>query len=297
MKFECEVEQNRRNPTIRQIEGMIAKPVLKEHLTGGIQLNFDPMLYNMLRENERLCKLDITLPSTNQFLIKRKSWFLEFRDMVSLMLENYHQAIHALAPDLKRLYGPHLNKIRACLKPGMAEINWTCHSWEDFTEKCINDVSIFKNLIDRANDIYVNRLEKLLDSLTDVELFSLPKGAPWPMERFVETIKVKCKAGYKELQKKSSMIEDAIEDLISLALEFKPVVDIMPDKTGVIENDDDEDDPRSKRRKKLKETMEEEEDDVPLAPIHVLTCLDKNQIGKIIIVRILLYSHPLPSCG
>jgi hypothetical protein len=143
-------------------------------------------------------------------------------------------------------------------------------------------------------DDFREQREKLRDSLTDVELFSLPKGAPWPMERFVETIKVKCKAGYKELQKKSSMIEDAIEDLISLALEFKPVVDIMPDKKGVTENDDDEDDPRSKRRKKLKETMEEEEDDVPLAPIHVLTCLDKNQIGKIIIVHILLYSVQSP---
>ena len=62
MKFECEVESARRNPSIRQIETMIAKPVLKEQLAGGLQLNFDPILYNMLRENERLCKLDIAMP-------------------------------------------------------------------------------------------------------------------------------------------------------------------------------------------------------------------------------------------
>jgi hypothetical protein len=281
MKFECETEMSRKNPSIRQIESMIAKPVLKEHLTGGIQLNFDPILYNMLRENERLCKLDITLPSVNQFLIRRKSWFLEFKDMVELMLENYHRAIHSLAPDLKRLYGPHLNKIRACLEPGMAQINWTCHSWEEFTEKCIDDVYIFKDLIDRANDIYVNRLEKLLESLNDIELFSLPKTTPWPVERFVENIRIKCKMGAKELQKKSGMIEDAIEDLISLALEFKPKVDVMPDMKEVDAEEEEEDDPKGKkRRKKQLEKAEEEEEEVPLAPTDVLTVLDKNQIGQ-----------------
>ena len=279
MKFECEVESGRRNPSIRQIETMIAKPVLKEQLAGGLQLNFDPILYNMLRENERLCKLDITLPSVNQFLIKRKSWFLEFKDMVELMLEQYHQAIYSLAPDLKRLYGPHLNKIRACLEPGMAQINWTCHSWEEFTEKCINDVSIFKDLIDRANDIYVNRLEKLLESLMDTKLYSLPKTTPWPMEKFVEVIRTKCKAGSKELQKKSSMIEDAIEDLISLALEFKPKVDVMPDAKEEVVEEDDNDDPRKRRKKKIERVPSEEE--VPLAPINILTVLDKNQIGRL----------------
>ena len=283
MKFECEVERDRRNPSIRQIENMIAKPVLKEHLTGGIQLNFDPILYNMLRENERLCKLDISLPSVNQFLIKRKSWFLEFRDMVSLMLENYHTAINSLAPDLKRLYGPHLNKIRACLEPGMAQINWTCHSWEEFTAKCINDVTIFKDLIDRANDIYTNRLETLLESLTDTKLFKFPKNEPWPVETFVETIQRMCRVGSMELQKKSSMIEEAIEDLITLALEFKPKVDVMPDVKRDIEAlEEAEEDPKEKRRKKktLEKQPTEEEEEVPLAPIDVLTVLDKNQVGK-----------------
>ena len=34
-------------------------------------------------------------------------------------------------------------------------------------------------------------------------------------------MKTNCKLGSKELQKRSTMVEDAIEDLIALALEFK----------------------------------------------------------------------------
>jgi hypothetical protein len=37
----------------------------------------------------------------------------------------------------------------------------------------------------------------------------------------LDKVKHKCKIGSKELQKKSTMVEDAIEDLIALALEFK----------------------------------------------------------------------------
>ena len=44
----------------------------------------------------------------------------------------------------------------------MAQINWTCATWKEFTEKTLNDVAIIKDMVDRANDIYTNRVEKLL---------------------------------------------------------------------------------------------------------------------------------------
>ena len=153
-------------------------------------------------------------------------------------------------------------------------------------------MSIFKDLIDRANDIYVNRLEKLLESLMDTELYSLPKTCPWPVERFVDVIRSKCRAGSKELQKKSSMIEDAIEDLISLALEFKPKVDVMPDQKENVNEEEEDDDPRKRRRKKLEKQPSEEE--VPLAPVNVLTVLDKNQIGNQFNLQLIILSS---SCG
>jgi dynein heavy chain len=75
--------------------------------------------------------------------------------------------------------------------------------------------------VDRANDIYENRVEKLLESMSYVELYELPTAEPWTLDIFLDKVKQKCKLGSKELQKKSTMVEDAIEDLIALALEFK----------------------------------------------------------------------------
>ena len=37
----------------------------------------------------------------------------------------------------------------------------------------------------RANDIYHNRIEKVLDDMDYVKLYSLPKAEPWTLDRFL----------------------------------------------------------------------------------------------------------------
>ena len=37
----------------------------------------------------------------------------------------------------------------------------------------------------RANDIYYNRIEKVLDDMDYVKLYSLPKAEPWTLDRFL----------------------------------------------------------------------------------------------------------------
>ena len=63
MKFELEVEREQKNPKIRRVEKMLAQPILKmKEESNQLIVNFDPRLVMMLRENERLCKLDIAMP-------------------------------------------------------------------------------------------------------------------------------------------------------------------------------------------------------------------------------------------
>lgn len=44
----------------------------------AMQVNFDTYLYNFLKENEKLCKLDIPLPSINQGIKTLKKLFAFF---------------------------------------------------------------------------------------------------------------------------------------------------------------------------------------------------------------------------
>ena len=112
MKYEIACESNKKNATIRQVEAMLAKSVMAEQsTTGTIIINFDQMLYNILRESERLCKMDVEIPQVNQFLIRKKTWYLEYKDMVAMLIDKHKACVDSLALDLLRLYSPHLNKV------------------------------------------------------------------------------------------------------------------------------------------------------------------------------------------
>ena len=55
--------------------------------------------------------------------------------------------------------------------------------------------------------------------MDSVKLYALPKTEPWTLERFLDEIKTTCKESANDLHRRSVMIEDAVEDLIHLALE------------------------------------------------------------------------------
>ena len=223
MKYELTVQDTFKNFKIHQIENMIALPIMKiVNGSNTIAVNFDPILNLFLQENQKLCKLDIPLPSVNKFLIKRKPWFHEFRDMIEMVLTKYYSITSLLAQDLKRLFYPHLSKLKASLDPGFSEFNWTSYHWEDFTGQVLDDIHKFGNVVQTANDIYNNRVEKTLQSMTELELYELPTKEPWSLEIFLDKVKEKCVFAARELQRKSLMVEEAVEDLINLATEANP---------------------------------------------------------------------------
>ena len=222
MKYELVVQDAFKSFKIHQIESMIARPIIQTDEGGLIAVNFDPILNNFLHENHKLCKLDIPLPSVNKFLIKRKPWFHEFKDMVDMTLSKYYSVVTALAPDLKKLFYPHLQKIKASLDPGMTEFNWTSYHWQEFTDQVLKDIEHFGNIVKTANDIFDNRVEKTLQSINDMELYEFPRDEPWTLDYFLERVKEKCVYAAGELQRKSVMVEEAIEDLIQIATEENP---------------------------------------------------------------------------
>ena len=221
MQYELKIQEawHRHNPSIRHIEDKIALPILRESKQGELQVNFDESFYALLKESEKLMKLDIPMPSVNQFLVKRKNWFYEYKSMVDMMLANHAMALQSVAPEWKRLFAPFLTNIRATLEPGLSKMNWYNHDWEEFTLSCTEKISHFQDLINRANDIYTNRIHMILDSMDRVELYKLPKKEAWTFQHFLDTVRERCRQGTNILDQKSKMVEEAVEDTIKLAME------------------------------------------------------------------------------
>ena len=80
-------------------------------------------------------------------------------------------------------------------------------------------IETFRYLMSRANDIYNNRIEKVLREMDSVMLYTLPTNEAWTLDRFLDEIKGTCTEAANDLHRSSVMIEDAVEDLISLAMQ------------------------------------------------------------------------------
>ena len=107
-----------------------------------------------------------------------------------------------------------------------------------------------------------------------------------PLAIGFKQVKERCKEGSKELHKRSAMVEDAIEDLISLALEFKPGVEVTDgDLNSMViaksPREDLEDEGRSHhRRRRGTESpggggQDEDITVMPSQPTHLLSVLDR----------------------
>ena len=217
MRYELRLEQRPSGLKIRSLEAMLARPVVRSQAGGRLEVNFDPVLQNFLEENKKLMKLDIKLPSTNRFLIAKKDWLYSFRDHIAEVISCFVRASEEIHPDLKRLFSPFQTRLRASLEPSLSEMSWTYQDWQHFCTDRLADIRAYQDLVGTANDIYLFRLEKTLESLSHIPLYELPSGEPWTVHQFLETVKTNCRAAAVEINRKNEMIEEAVEDIIELA--------------------------------------------------------------------------------
>ena len=219
MRYELRLEQKPCGLKIRSLESMLALPVVRSLPGGGLEVNFDPVLQNFLEENKKLMKLDIKLPSTNRFLIAKKDWLYSFRDHIGEVINCFVRASEEIHPDLSRLFSPFQARLRASLEPTLSEISWTYQDWQDFCDDRLADIRAYQDLVRTANDIYLFRLEKTLESLSHshIPLYGLPTEQPWSLQQFLQTVKTNCRAAAAEISRKNEMVEEAVEDIIELA--------------------------------------------------------------------------------
>lgn len=87
----------------------------------------------------------------------------------------------------------------------------------DFYEKCKNAIETFNVLVVRVHDIYANRILNVLTSMHDVALQTLPTGDElWTIEEFLEKNEESCRLAAIELNRKSQMVSEAVEEVLNL---------------------------------------------------------------------------------
>lgn len=66
--------------------------------------------------------------------------------------------------------------------------------------------------------MYINRVLEVLESMQTIQLHALPdvNGEPWSIDHFCNKVDSICRNAATELHKKSLMVEEAVEEIMTL---------------------------------------------------------------------------------
>ncbi|XP_046389607.1 dynein axonemal heavy chain 5 [Ischnura elegans] len=193
--------------------------------TGRLKVNLDQRIRLLIREAGCLAKMSISIPIVTLTLLSKQDYFTTVNDSMQLLLNQFLTTVRRVKLEVRPLFLPQLVRLTALLTPGLNTIKWTDPSWKPFYASTLEAVKQFDVLVTRVHDVYTNRILQVLSGMQKVTLHILPDEEPWSVEEFVERTEAHCIQAALELNRKSLMVEEAVEEILELvkraALAFK----------------------------------------------------------------------------
>uniref|UniRef100_A0A8C6QFD6 Dynein, axonemal, heavy chain 5 n=1 Tax=Nannospalax galili TaxID=1026970 RepID=A0A8C6QFD6_NANGA len=208
---------------LQQIEeihvGLEASLLVKAPGTGELFVNFDPQILILFRETECMSQMGLAVsPFAAALFQKRDTYKKNFSNMKT-MLSEYQRVKSKMPPAIEQLMVPHLAKVDEALQPGLAALTWMSLNIGPYLENAFAKINDLELLLDRVNDLIEFRISAILEDMSSMPLCQLPQQEPLTCEEFLQMTKDLCVNGAQILHFKSSLVEEAVNELINMLLD------------------------------------------------------------------------------
>nr|XP_037868155.1 dynein heavy chain 5, axonemal isoform X1 [Bombyx mori] len=229
------------NQNLWDVDESLNNSLLKIDETGCVAVNLDKNIKLLIRESDCLVKMGVPLPIVCHSLYAKKYYFTLVNDSLQFLLEDYLRTVRRVKLEVRPLFLPQVVRLSSLLLPGLRSVCWTSEGWKEFIDRANAAIKSFDVLVTRVHDIYTNRIIYMLSGMQEVTLITLPEETPWSVQEFVEKVESGCRNACVELNRKSLMVEEAVEEVLDLvkkaAQQIRPT-EINPDFEFLIAEDD-----------------------------------------------------------
>ncbi|XP_052061669.1 dynein axonemal heavy chain 8-like [Mytilus californianus] len=196
-------------------------PVLVRHPQNQNMLlvNFDPYIFEVIKEAEYMMKLDLDIPEPAKLLVHAKDKLKDHRNQMQMLLDENNSIRDDIPTVFQILLGPTLKKVDIAMRPGVISHTWTSLSLPAYFEEVKIALKELKIVVKQVNDIKVIRIDNMLKEISETLLCELPEKTPWTVDEFMQKMEVYCGAMTSEINKMSQVIEDAVKELIRIFLQ------------------------------------------------------------------------------
>ncbi|XP_058868792.1 dynein axonemal heavy chain 5 isoform X2 [Acipenser ruthenus] len=240
---------------LKQVEmakaGLQASLLVKAPESGELFVNFDPQILTLMRETECMARMGLEIPPFARALQQKQDIFKKNYNKLQMILTENTRVRSKIQSVFEQLMVPHLAKVVDAIQPGLTSLNWTSLNIEKYLNRISKALAELELLTDRVNDLVEFRIDAVLQEMSSRALCKLPEDDPVTCDEFVQMTKELCIKGAQSLHSKSSLVEEAANELINMLLDLEP------------QNKEDEGKSKEENRsqsKSEKEESEEEED-------------------------------------
>ncbi|XP_024899314.1 dynein heavy chain 5, axonemal [Pteropus alecto] len=210
---------------LQQIEeihvGLEASLLVKAPRTGELFVNFDPQILTLFRETECMSQLGLEVSPFAAALFQKRDIYKKNFSNMKMMLAEYQRVKSKMPPVVEPLMGPHLATVEAALQPGLAALTWTSLNIETYLDHAFAKIRDLELLLDKVSDLIEFRIDAILEEMSSTPLCHLPQEDPLTCEEFLQTTKDLCVNGAQTLHFKSSLVEEAVNELIDMLLDVE----------------------------------------------------------------------------
>ncbi|KAH0618009.1 hypothetical protein JD844_016916 [Phrynosoma platyrhinos] len=200
--------------------GLQASLLVKAPETGEVFVNFDPEILTLIKETRCMARLGLEIPPFAIALQQKSDSYKQNLNKLQMMLAEYKRVKSKIQAPLHMLMAPHVAKVDEAMQPGMTSLTWTSLNIEKYLQNILDKLADLELLLDRINDLIEFRINAVLQEMSSVPLCNLPEDDPLTCEQFLHMTKELCIKGAFILHLKSSLVEEATNELINMLLDM-----------------------------------------------------------------------------
>ncbi|XP_061572400.1 dynein axonemal heavy chain 5 [Cololabis saira] len=200
--------------------GLHSSLLVRSTKTEELYVNFDPEILTQIREVNCMTTMKLDIPPFAALLQQTQHTLKENYNKLQLILSENTRVRAKIQTAFQQLLIPHVAKVDEVIQPGLTSLSWTSLNIDMYFSHIEKALVNLELLIDRVNDLVEFRIDAVLQEMSTSTLCVLPEDEPVTCEEFIQTTRDLCIKQAQSLNMKSSLVEEAANELINMLMDF-----------------------------------------------------------------------------
>ena len=200
--------------------GLHATLLVRHPETGGLLVNFDREIMQLMREAKYLQRIGVEVPDSAKMVLLQEEKFKHYFNELTYAVSQYEEVMESIPKVARALMQPHVDDLERKVQPGMFILTWTSMNIDGYLHRIHRGLARLRELIKAVSDCIENRIDGNLKAMSKIQLVDLPTDRSFTFEEFIALQSKKMKGEGEFMRVRNVEVSRAVNDLVELIANF-----------------------------------------------------------------------------